>query len=96
MIAADRLWSVISNFVIALSFSVDYISYPWVHAQHTASVSGAVTGAGTVAMLYLADASEGAHTAFRIGKAAAAWHISQCCALLLFAIIYIKIINTTN
>lgn len=61
MIAADRLWSVISNFVIALSFSVDYeyISYPWVHAQHTASVSGA----GTVAMLYLADASEGAHTA---------------------------------
>lgn len=59
MIAADRLWSVISNFVIALSFSVDYISYPWVHAQHTASVSGAVAGA--VAMLYLADASEGAY-----------------------------------
>lgn len=59
MIAADRLWSVISNFVIALSFSVDYIGYPWVHAQHTASVSGA----GAVAMLYLADASEGAHTA---------------------------------
>lgn len=57
MIAADRLWSVISNFVIALSFSVDYISYPWVHAQHTASVSGAVA----VAMLYLADASEGAY-----------------------------------
>lgn len=59
MIAADRLWSVISNFVIALSFSVDYISYPWVHAQHTASVSGAL--AGVVAMLYLADASEGAY-----------------------------------
>lgn len=94
MIAADRLWSVISNFVIALSFSVDYIGYPWVHAQHTASVSGA----GAVAMLYLADASEGAHTAHCKGKAAA-WHISQCCALLLlslFAIINIKIINTTN
>lgn len=37
-------------------------------------------------------------TLFHIGKAAA-WHISQCCALLLlslFAIINIKIINTTN